>query len=180
MSLDNEKAVAQLLAKAEIRDLVFRYSEAITNRDIDLLVELYVEDASFGSIGSGEDALRSMADNTMSDLEFAVILVSNHLITFENGREATGEVWARCFAQNNREGYYEQLIRYSDRYQLVGSTEKNPGVWKFKHRRHNLWFGQSKDSPLTLPEALWPENNIGIGREPLEDETIKELRKRSG
>ena len=59
-----------------------------------------------------------MAEATMRELEFAVILVTNHRIMFLNEREASGEVWARCYAQNKTEGYYEQIIKYTDQYEL--------------------------------------------------------------
>ena len=176
MTFEYENAVKELQAKDEIRDLVFSYCEAIRNRDIDLLVTLYTLDASFGSMGTGEDALKAMAEATMEQLEFAVILVANHRITFLSKREAKGEVWARCYAQNKREGYYEQIIKYIDQYELTKSQNLETASWKFKHRRHHLWFGQSKESPLTLPPADWPKNNIGLGRELLSDEAIQNLR----
>ena len=168
MTFEYENAVKKLQAKDEIRDLVFSYCEAIRNRDIELLVTLYTPDASFGSMGTGEDALKAMAEATMEQLEFAV--------TFLSKREAKGEVWARCYAQNKREGYYEQIIRYTDQYELPKSQHLETASWKFKHRRHHLWFGQSKESPLTLPPADWPKNNIGLGRELLSDEAIQNLR----
>jgi hypothetical protein len=177
MPEDHEKTVRQLLAKDEIRDLVFRYSDAIRNRDIELLTDLYSPNASFGNMGVGETALRAMSEATLANLQFAVILVANHLITFVNEKEAEGEVWARCYAQNTQEGYYEQLIKYVDQYELVDSADGLGASWKFKHRRHYLWFGQSKDSPLTLPSASWPDNNVGLGREPLSDESVQDLRK---
>ena len=118
MTFDHENAVKELQAKDEIRDLVFTYCEAIRNRDIESLVALYTPDAAFGSMGTGEEALRSMAEATMRELEFAVILITNHRIMFLNEREASGEVWARCYAQNKTEGYYEQIIKYTDQYEL--------------------------------------------------------------
>ncbi|MBT96072.1 MAG: hypothetical protein CL431_08900 [Acidimicrobiaceae bacterium] len=177
MSEEYEKAVKELLAKDQIKDLVFRYSDAIRNRDIELLVNLYSPNASFGDMGVGETALRAMSEATLTNLQFAVILVANHLITFDNETEAKGEVWARCYAQNEQEGYYEQLIKYVDQYELVDSSDGFGASWKFRHRRHYLWFGQSKDSPLILPEASWPDNNVGLGREPLSDELVQALRK---
>ena len=127
-------------------------------------------------MGTGEDALKAMAEATMEQLEFAVILVANHRITFLSKCEAKGELWARCYAQNKREGYYEQIIKYTDQYELSQSQNLETASWKFKHRRHHLWFGQSKESPLTLPPADWPKNNIGLGRELLSDEAIQNLR----
>ncbi len=176
MNFEYENAVKELQAKEEIRNLAFSYCEAIRTRDIELLITLYTPDASFGSMGTGEDALKAMAEATMKQLEFAVILVANHRITFLSNHEAEGEVWARCYAQNKREGYYEQIIKYADEYELSKSQNLGTASWKFKRRRHHLWFGQSKESPLTLPSADWPKNNIGLGRELLSDEAIQNLR----
>jgi len=175
----NLSAVQRLIAKDQIRELVHLYSEAVTSRDKDLMVSLYVENASFGSLGSGEKALRLMMDNTMSDLEFAVILTANHTISFDSLEMASGEVWARCYAQNGTEGYYEQLVKYVDQYQMTEYGDDGMQVWKFKSRRHLLWFGEGKESPLKLPEASWPKNNIGIGRLPLSDDAVQSFRKRN-
>ena len=171
-------AVQKLVAKDQIRELVHLYSRAIASRDKDLMVSLYVKDASFGSIGSGEEALRSLMDETMGDLEFGVILIANHSISFKSSELANGEVWARCFAQNRSEGYYEQLVKYVDEYQMTESEDDGTKVWKFRNRRHLLWFGEGKESPLKLPKASWPKSNIGIGRLPLSDEAVQSFRKK--
>ncbi len=157
-----------LVAKDSIRELVYRYSSAIADRDVDLMVSLYVPDASFGQLGTGPDALRSMMDSTMSDLMLGVILVANHSITVEDHDRASGEVWARCYAQNDG-GYYEQLIKYVDRYRRVGATGTD---WRFEHRRHHLWFGQAAASPLAQAPAEWPINLVGVGRIPLRDPAV--------
>jgi len=178
MSDKDFDAVQKLVAKDQIRELVHLYSKAITSRDKNLMVSLYVKDASFGSMGSGEEALRSLMDETMSDLEFAVILTANHSISFESHDLAKGEVWARCYAQNKTEGYYEQLVKYDDEYQMTELGDDGTQVWKFKNRRHLLWFGEGRESPLKLPEASWPKRNIGIGRLSLLDEAVRSFRKK--
>lgn len=179
MSDNNSSAVQKLIAKDHIRELVYLYSQAVTTKDTDLMVSLYVQNASFGSLGSGEKALRSMMDKTMGDLEFAVILIANHTISFENSELANGEVWAKCYAQNGSEGYYEQLIKYVDQYQVTDHDDEENKRWKFKSRRHLLWFGEGRESPLKLPEASWPKSNIGIGRMPLEDVAVRKFRNES-
>ena len=171
-------AVQKLVAKDQIRELVHLYSQAITSRDRDLMISLYIKDASFGSMGSGEEALRSLMNETMNDLEFAVILIANHSISFEGPDLASGEVWARCYAQNRTEGYYEQLVKYVDKYQMTELEDDGTQVWKFRSRRHLLWFGEGKESPLKLPEASWPKRNIGIGRLSLADEAVQSFGKK--
>ena len=161
----------ELIARERIRDLALRYSVAIADRDVELMVSLYAEDASFGSFGNGPEALRRIMGSTMGDLRFGVILVANHLIDFTSETEATGEVWARCYAQNDRDGYYEQLIKYVDRY-VDASADPGAPDWRFLHRRHLLWFGEAKASPLAQPPANWPERQVGVGRIPLGDAAV--------
>lgn len=162
----------ELLAREQIRQLVCRYSEAIADRDVDLMAALYVPDASFGPYGEGPAALREIMTATMGDLTFGVILVANHLIEFDDDQHAHGEVWARCYAQN-AEGYYEQLIKYVDRYRLEGA---DAGVWLFEHRRHLLWFGEARQSPLAQPPADWPARQVGVGRLALSDDEVRAWR----
>ena len=158
-----------LMAREQIRQLVYRYSTAIADRDVDLMASLYVADASFGPYGQGPAALREIMGATMGDLSFGVILVANHLIELDDDQHAHGEVWARCHAQN-AEGYYEQLIKYVDRYRL------ERGAWLFEHRKHLLWFGEARDSPLAQPPADWPARQVGVGQLALADETVREWR----
>lgn len=161
----------ELLARERIRDLALRYAVSIADRDVELMVSLYADEASFGSFGTGPEALRRVMGSTMGDLRFGVILVANHLIDFVSSTEATGEVWARCYAQNDADGYYEQLIKYVDHYVDVADDAAAPD-WRFLHRRHLLWFGESKRSPLGQEPANWPERQVGVGRIPLGDAAV--------
>lgn len=160
----------ELIARERIRDLALRYSVAIADRDVDLMVSLYSDDASFGLYGRGQEALRRIMDATMGDLVFGVILVANHLVEFDGPDEATGEVWARCYAQN-ADGYYEQLIKYVDRYVRVDGDLDDP-VWRFASRKHLLWFGEPQPSPLAAAPANWPERQVGVGNIPLADPAV--------
>ena len=168
----------KLLAIDEIRRLALRYSVAITDRDVDLMVSLYDDDATFGLYGTGAGALRRLMEATMGDLHFGVILVANHLIDFDDDHHAHGEVWARCYAQND-DGYYTQLIRYLDRYVDCGVESGEPD-WRFAHRRHHLWFGEAQPSPLAQPPANWPEQQVGIGNIPLADPAVLAWREAQG
>ena len=162
------------MAREQIRQLVYRYSVAIADRDVDLMASLYVPDASFGSYGEGPAALREIMTATMGDMTFGVIMVANHLIEFDDDHRAHGEVWARCHAQN-AEGYYEQLIKYVDRYRLERNGD-GASAWLFDHRRHLLWFGEARQSPLEQPPADWPTRQVGVGRLALSDDAVREWR----
>ena len=52
-------ALAELLARDEIRQLAHRYAVSIDARDLDALVALFVPDVRVGREASGRDALRA-------------------------------------------------------------------------------------------------------------------------
>ena len=164
---DSESArhLAVLLARNEIRELPYRYAAAIEARDVDAMTELFAPDARFGEYGSGPDGLRRLMLDSLEGSLFAVILVANHLVEFDDDEHATGQVWAHCYAQTRDEGFVEQLIRYEDRYERIG------GRWLFAHRRHRLWYGVAHErSPLAQRAADWPHSQIGVGDIPLADQ----------
>ena len=153
----------RLEALEEIRELPLLYSVAIERRDVDAMAELFSPRARFGSYGEGPEGLRALMGDTMATSIFAVILVANHLVEFDaNG--ARGQVWARCYAQNDPGDFIEQVIRYEDQYEFVD------GRWRFLRRRHRLLFGVAVDaSPLDQEPANWPARQVGVGDIPLAD-----------
>lgn len=164
MSEQTPARIRQVIARDEIRQLPYRYAAAIEKRDVNAMVELFVPHARFGAYGEGPDALRRLMTQSIEQSVFAVILVANHLIDIDSDSRASGEVWAHCFAQTEREGFVEQLIKYEDRYELYESR------WLFRHRRHRLWFGVANSvSPLQQSAAHWPVRQVGVGDVPLAD-----------
>jgi hypothetical protein len=158
------EAIERAVARDEIRQLAYRYASVIERRNVDAMVDLFVPHARFGAYGEGADALRRLMHDGTDGLVFAVILIANHLIEVEGPDRATGEVWARCFAQTDQDGFVEQLIKYEDRY------ERHEGRWLFLHRRHRLWYGVAhRDSPLRQEAAEWPARQVGVGDVPLDD-----------
>ena len=176
MESEEHKLLARLLAKESIRDLVLDYSSAVADKDTEFMSSLFVDDADFGPYGKGPDALQELMQKTMGSLEMGIILITNHRIRFVDDTKAEGEVWARCFAQNTDEGYYEQVIKYVDTYRRTSVDNSGVGIWKFETRKHLLWFGEGKESPLLQNEANWPSKNIGVGRIPLADPDVQEFR----
>jgi len=158
------RAIAEFLAREEIRALPLRYARSIERRDAEAMVSLFVPHARFGEFGEGPEALERLMRETMAANVFAVILVANHLIDLDEDDHAHGEVWAHCFSQNRDDGFIEQLIKYEDRY------ERHAGEWRFLHRRHHLWYGiRHPRSPLDQPAARWPASQFGVGDLPLDD-----------
>ena len=150
--------VDQLVARGHIEQLAIRYAAALAHRDVEAMVELYVDDAQFGPYGEGPEALRQLTRESLDGAQLIVLLTSNHLIQFDSPEHAHGEVWAHCFAHTVSDGYVEQLVKYEDRYACVD------GVWRFARRRHRLLFGRSpRPSPFDQDPADWPTRQIGVG-----------------
>lgn len=164
-------AVDRVVATEEIRRLAYRYSDAVDRRDLDTLASLYRPDARFGSHGEGPDAARAFFDESLREIGIAVLLVANHLVTFDDAENATGTVWAHGFIDDHAEGFIQQLIKYDDRYVRIG------GDWFFTRRRHFLWLGWRHDdrAPLEQSPANWPERQIGVGSLPYDDPSWKEF-----
>lgn len=167
MSTPTDADVAALLAREEIRTLAIRYAAAIESRDIEMMVELYSPSARFGDHGDGPTGLRTLMAQSLESSLFAVILVANHYVELHDDTHATGQVWARCYAQTRTDGFLDQLIRYDDHYERVD------GRWLFTRRRHRLWYGAAhQSSPLEQPAAEWPRSQVGVGDLPLADPTF--------
>jgi len=99
------------------------------------MVSLFAPDASFGGYGTGPGACRRLSEESLAQVGVAVLMVANHIIEFYGAGQARGSVWCHAHVDDRREGFIEQLIKYDDRYALVG------GRWLFASRRHLLWYG---------------------------------------
>lgn len=161
---DVDRRVAKLLSLNEIRELPYKYAAAVESRDVDAMAELFSPSACFGSYGDGPAGLRRLMVDSMTGSLFAVILVANHLVEFDDDVRARGQVWAHCYAQERADGFLDQLIKYEDTYEQVA------GRWLFVQRRHRLWYGAAHArSPLEQNAADWPRSQIGVGDLPLAD-----------
>ena len=90
-----------LVARDEIRQLAYRYADALDRRDLDLLVSLYRPDARFGAHGEGPDACRAFFSESLREIGLAVLLVANHIIEFDDADNATGSVRTHAFIDDH-------------------------------------------------------------------------------
>ena len=163
---DGLSPLQRTVYRDEIRQLVYRYASAIDRRDIDLLATLFSPDADFGDAGAGPDGAHEMFASSLRDIGVAVLLVGNHVIDFDDPQHARGEVWCRGVIDDKREGFIEQMIQYRDRYERVD------GRWRFRGRRHLLWYGvATAEDPLHQRDAEWPTRQVGRGSVPYTDPT---------
>jgi hypothetical protein len=172
----SEARLDRLESLDEIRQLAHRYALAIDTRNIDDLVELFIDDVHVGRAGSGRPALRAWFVEALSEVGTTIHLVANHVIDFDDADHARGVVYCRDEVERETDwgiGY----VQYWDRY------ERRDGRWYFVHRGFNRWFmvdaltrpsrgaGLDEDGLTTgrLPDA-WPSwsrfwNEVAPGRQ---------------
>ncbi len=157
--------IERVVARDEIRQLAYRYADAIDRHDVNAMVELFVPDARFYPGGnSGPELTRRFWSDTMAQTGVTVLFVGNHLIDVDDHTDARGTVWCRGYIDDRERGFIEQMIKYVDRYRC------HEGQWRFVARKHFLWYGMpTTEQPLAQPAANWPRSQIGAGSLPYDD-----------
>jgi ketosteroid isomerase-like protein len=128
-------AIARLLAKEEIRDLVLLYSRGVDRKDIALLRDLYTADATdtHGTSYDGPAAgYCDFLERSLPHMRMSAHNVCNHAITVA-GDEGEGEVYAIAWhlIPDGQGGLRHEvmLVRYIDRYR-----RESDGRWRFARR----------------------------------------------
>lgn len=134
MAID-QAALQAVIDKDAIRDLVLLYSRAIDRQDIELLRDLYTEDATDSHGDSFDGAAPDYCDfieKSFPYMPYSGHHVCNHLIAVD-GDTASGEVYALAFHLiPTREGGQEEdfmAVRYIDNYRRCAD-----GKWRFSKR----------------------------------------------
>jgi len=156
--------IERLLAYEEIRQLASRYSICLDARDLDGLVDLFVNDVRVGRDGRGREALRAEFNSSLRAVGVTFLLIGNHAIDLVSPEHATGIVYCRAEIQDggpDSENWIIQAIQYHDTYRRC------EGHWRFVRRKHHLIYGAPLGTnPLTLPLANWPNSQTGKGSHP--------------
>jgi ketosteroid isomerase-like protein len=152
MSID-EKALATLIAKDQIRELAMLYSRGVDRKDIELLRTLYAKDATdhhgkFFS-GSAVDYLKFL-EKSFPHMPMSGHFICNHLISVDGDR-GEGEVYALCYhlIPDGKGGVTEDFkaVRYVDRYR------KENGRWLFAARVVTFDLESARPGPATHAPA---------------------------
>ncbi len=152
--------VQQLLAYEEIRQLPSRYALAMDSRDLEALVELFVEDVQVGRDRFGRETLKADFDRQLREIGISILFVGNHVIDLVDDDHARGTVYCKGEIQVD-EKWIHQAIVYRDRY------ERREGRWLFVRRKHLLFYGtELGENPLGLEPAEWPNHHTGRGTLP--------------
>ena len=149
-----------LIAHEQIRQLVSHYAVAIDSRDIDSLVELFIDDVRVGRDTYGRDALKASFFESLGAIGVSMLNVGTHAIDLIDADHATGSVYCHGQIQDG-DRWIDQFILYRDTY------ERRDGTWYFVRRIHELWYGrEAPSSPMELAPAEWPRNHDGLGTVP--------------
>lgn len=133
---DLERRVARLEARAEIHELLVRYTLLIDDHDFDALGELFTEDAVFGSPGgahTGRDAI--VANYRLRGEQYPISLhvVRGLVLDFADDEHARGQVPGFSEQATGDQASSGHTIvtafRYDDEYARVD------GRWRFAARR---------------------------------------------
>lgn len=126
-----------LLDKEAIRDLALLYSRGVDRADLELVADLYTEDATdtHGDTfdGSAADFCKFLA-GSLPHLPYSGHHICNHLIAID-GDVASGEVYALAFHvfpdRSGGGGRVEDMmaVRYIDNYRRCAD-----GKWRFSKR----------------------------------------------
>lgn len=157
--------IERLIAHDEIRMLASRYAVAVDSRDLDELVDLFVDDVRVGRDADGKqvvgrDALRESFRESLSAVGVTMLHVGTHRIDLSGPDDATGLVY--CLGQVEEDGrWIHQSILYRDTY------SRRDGRWLFVRRVHELWYGEpAATNPLEQVPAEWPARSFGRGTVP--------------
>jgi len=150
----DQKALATLIAKDEIRELALLYSRGVDRKDIDLLRTLYAKDATdhHGNHYSGDaDGYLRFLEKAFPHMRYSGHHICNHLICVD-GDQGEGEVYALAYhlIPDGKGGVLEDFaaVRYIDRYR------RQNGRWLFAKRV--VAFDLRSVRPVPTPEAASP------------------------
>jgi hypothetical protein len=135
MSID-QKALATLLAKDEIRELAMLYSRGCDRKDFELVRSLYTADATDSHDESFDGPADDYVDFLARSLPHAPYSghhICNHLVSVDVDRgEGEGEIYAVAYhiIPDRKGGWLEDFmcVRYVDRYR------KEHNKWRFAQR----------------------------------------------
>ena len=144
-----EERLARLEACEEIRNLVARYAVLIDARDLDALVELFVDDVRVTRQLRGREAMRELIDGLVSQFTTSVHFVGAQTLDFVDEDHAEGVVY--CKAEHEYgEQWIVMAIQYWDRY------ERREGRWLFVGRKIQHWYATDlNDRPIGAAKTRW-------------------------
>ncbi len=161
MAVELASRLERLESIEAIRQLASRYALAIDVRDLDALIELFVEDVQVGKDRVGRAALKEWFDVILrTRIKQTAHIVMNHVIEFESPRSAYGVVY--CRAEHELDQHFVvQQMQYWDTY------VRRDGGWYFRRRIPLAWYATDVlDRPVGEKKVRWPDQAPRAGELP--------------
>lgn len=150
--------IDRLESTDEIRQLAAKYALALDIRDIDALVNLYVDDVRITKEVSGRQALKRSFCNVVREFTASVHHIGNHVIEFDDADNAHGLVYCRCEHEVG-DKWVTVYLYYLDLYKRVD------GVWYIKRRVPCEIYGVDMlERPVGPHKLRWPGHPVSDGR----------------
>ena len=128
MDHDLARQVDRMESTEEIRQLASRYALAVDSRNIEDLVQLFVEDVWVSRDNTGREAMREWWKSGLGRLGAGVHFVGTHVIDFDDDDHAHGIVY--CHAEREAGAHWiASAYHYWDTY------ERKQGRWYFVRRK---------------------------------------------
>ena len=145
--------LSRLEAIEAIRQLASRYALGLDTRNIDMVVDLFVDDGRpvflrDGDTGpAGGDALRAYYNQSQRRYSNSQHVVCNHVIDIDDEHHAHGVVY--CLVHQELDDLWTiTAMQYWDDYELID------GRWVFARRKPQTWYYTDWTTPPTGPLKL--------------------------
>ncbi len=151
MPADLTERLLGLEAYEQIRQLASRYALGVDTRDLDYLVNLFVDNVRVGRSESGRPALRAYFDRILRHFTTSFHLVGNHVIDLDDADHAHGVVYCRAEHELGA-SWVIQAMQYWDTYERRGEQ------WYFVRRRSMALYGVDMlERPIGGQRMRWPD-----------------------
>jgi hypothetical protein len=142
--------IDRLESREQIRNLVARYAVLIDSRDLDALVDLFVEDVRVTRETRGREVMKTLIDSLVRQFTTSVHFVGAQTLEFLDDDHAEGVVYCKAEHEYGDE-WIVMAIQYWDRY------ERRDGTWMFTGRQIQHWYATDmNDRPTGPDKTRWP------------------------
>lgn len=133
--LSLEQRLARVEAQLAIQQLPIRYAQAVDGRDLDGLVDLFVEDVDCGRWGKGRSALNAFyrSADVLQGFYRSIHYICGHTVDLIDDNKATGRVYCRAEHEDG-DSWVVMAICYFDHYQRLDDQ------WFFSRRDERHWY----------------------------------------
>jgi ketosteroid isomerase-like protein len=158
---ERDKAVAVLLAKQEIIELLTRYLRSVDRGDVETLRACYLADATEDHGGLFEGAATDYVDSIAAGLTHPRSRTSHNMTNVlidVDGDVATAESYCITFARIKADGRYHHSFVGA---RMIDRLERRDGTWGIAHRQLVWdWNHDAPESETWMQGLLAPDLSV--------------------